>query len=313
MNAITTPEASALATIAPAQHDRAKYLGGSDIAAVLGISPWKTPLQLWQDKTMPAMPENHDPERLKVLNRGKRLEPYILDMIRAEHGLQITAVNQRYIDASVPYFASEIDAEAGPLNIEIKTVSPFKIKEWGEEGTDALPLHYVAQVQWGMGITGREQCDVFALIGDDLRRYSVLADDDLIVAMRDKAQAFWRQHVLTLNPPPPAGEADLYALYPRDTGQSVAIDGDDAAVTALCDLRALKDDAKSIAEKIAAAEGVLKARMADSAIATLGGQRVCSWKSQSARRFDQKAFAAAQPDLFDQFIKTTESRVFRLA
>ena len=313
MNAITAPEASALATIAPTQHDRAKYLGGSDIAAVLGISPWKTPLQLWQDKTTPAMPENHDPERLKVLNRGKRLEPYILDMIRAEHGLEITAVNQRYIDASVPYFASEIDAEAGQLNIEIKTVSPFKIKEWGEEGTDALPLHYVAQVQWGMGITKREQCDVFALIGDDLRRYSVLADAELIAAMRDKAQAFWQQYVATLNPPPPAGESDLYALYPRDTGEAIAIDGDDAAVAALCELRALKDEAKSISEKIAVAEGVLKTKLADAAVATLGGQRVCSWKSQSAKRFDQKAFAAAQPAMFDQFIKTTESRVFRLA
>ena len=313
MNAIAAPKASALATIAPEQHDRAKYLGGSDIAAVLGISPWKTPLQLWQDKTMPAMPENNDPERMKVLNRGKRLEPYILDMIRAEHGLTITAVNQRYIDASVPYFASEIDAEAGPLNIEIKTVSPFKIKEWGDEGTDALPLHYVAQVQWGMGITKREQCDVFALIGDDLRRYSVLADAELIAAMRDKAQAFWQQYVATLNPPPPAGESDLYALYPRDTGEAIAIDGDDAAVAALCELRALKDEAKSISEKIAVAEGVLKTKLADAAVATLGGQRVCSWKSQSAKRFDQKAFAAAQPAMFDQFIKTTEIRVFRLA
>lgn len=313
MNAITTTESTALTTIAPEQHDRAKYLGGSDIAAVLGISPWKTPLQLWQDKTMPAMPENNDPERMKVLNRGKRLEPYILDMIRAEHGLTITAVNQRYIDASVPYFASEIDAEAGPLNIEIKTVSPFKIKEWGDEGTDALPLHYVAQVQWGMGITKREQCDVFALIGDDLRRYSVLADAELIAAMRDKAQAFWQQYVATLNPPPPAGESDLYALYPRDTGEAIAIDGDDAAVAALCELRALKDEAKSISEKIAVAEGVLKTKLADAAVATLGGQRVCSWKSQSAKRFDQKAFAAAQPAMFDQFIKTTESRVFRLA
>ena len=310
MNAITKPEALAVMAGSP---DRSKYVGGSDIAAILGISPWKTPLQLWQDKTMPAMPENNDPERMKVLNRGKRLEPYILDMIRAEHGLTITAVNQRYIDASVPYFASEIDAEAGPLNIEIKTVSPFKIKEWGDEGTDALPLHYVAQVQWGMGITKREQCDVFALIGDDLRRYSVLADAELIAAMRDKAQAFWQQYVATLNPPPPAGESDLYALYPRDTGEAVAIDGDDAAVAALCDLRALKDEAKSISEKIAAAEGVLKTKLADAAVATLGGQRVCSWKSQSAKRFDQKAFAAAQPAMFDQFIKTTESRVFRLA
>ena len=309
MNAVAQAEQAAFTTA------RQKYIGGSDIAAILGISPWKTAFQLWQDKTQPAMPEN-DPERLKVLNRGKRLEPYILDMIRAEHALEIIAANHRYTDPLVDYFACEIDAEAAgepPLNIEIKTVHPFKTAEWGEQGTDALPMHYIAQVQWGMGITGRGRCDVFALIGDDLRRYSVTADAELIVAMRDKAQAFWRQYVLTLNPPPPACEADLYALYPRDSGKSVAIDGDDAAVTALCELRALKDEAKSIAEKIAAAEGVLKTKLADAAIATLGGQRVCSWKSQSARRFDQKAFAAAQPAMFDQFIKTTESRVFRLA
>ena len=35
--------------------DRSKRIGGSDIAAILGISPWKTAFQLWQDKTQPAM------------------------------------------------------------------------------------------------------------------------------------------------------------------------------------------------------------------------------------------------------------------
>lgn len=42
---------AALQTIAPAEHDRRRYIGGSDVAAVLGISPWRTPLQLWEAKT----------------------------------------------------------------------------------------------------------------------------------------------------------------------------------------------------------------------------------------------------------------------
>lgn len=54
MNAITQTEASALAVI-PAGHDRSKFLGGSDIAAVLGISPWKSPVDLWRDKTTPRV------------------------------------------------------------------------------------------------------------------------------------------------------------------------------------------------------------------------------------------------------------------
>lgn len=294
-------------------HDRRKYIGGSDIAAILGISPWKTAYQLWQDKTQPAMPENNDPERLKVLNRGKRLEPYILDMIRSEHGLEITAANKRYIDQDVPYFASEIDAEAGDLNIEIKTVHPFKIKEWGEQGTDALPLHYIAQVQWGMGITKRQQCDVFALIGDDLKRYSVLADQELIDAMRVKANDFWVNHVTTLAPPPPAGEEDLYALYPTDSGETRAIDTDGDALAAINDLRIFKQQAADIGVRISECEQIIKTAMGDASVLTLAGKKVCTWKTQTALRFDSRAFAVAHSDLYEQFLKTTESRVFRMA
>jgi predicted phage-related endonuclease len=148
------------------------------------------------------MPET-DAARLRVLNRGKRMEPYILDMIRDEHGVNVIAANERYTDQAVDYFACEIDAEAqdemrGHINIEIKTVHPFKVKEWGEELTDALPLHYLAQVQWGLGITRRQHCDVYALIGDDLKRYAVEADGELIATLREKAIQFWVRYVAAL-------------------------------------------------------------------------------------------------------------------
>lgn len=203
--------------------DRTKYLGGSDIAAILGISPWKTAADIWIDKTTPP---REDSRNFQAKARGTRMEPYVLDMIREEHGLQIVARNERYVDAEVPYFAAEIDAETADENIEIKTVHPFKAREWGELETDQLPLHYVAQVQWGMGVHRRERCRVFALIGDDLRSYVVERDEETIAAMRERAAEFWTRYVLAkLRPPLDYGDSKtldtLRRLYPGTDGSAI--------------------------------------------------------------------------------------------
>lgn len=204
--------------------DRRKWIGGSDIAAILGVSPWKNAVDLWLDKIKPPV-EGSDNWQAKA--RGKRLEPYILDMIREEHGLEIVAANQRYVDSEHDFFAAEIDAETATENIEIKTVHPFKAKEWGEHETDQLPIHYVAQAQWGLGVRGRDVCRVFALIGDDLKPYVVERDDELIEAMRWKAIDFWNAYVIPKVQPPinfddPADAVEtLKKLYPGTNGQVI--------------------------------------------------------------------------------------------
>lgn len=212
--------------------DRRKFIGGSDIAAILGISPWKTAADLWLDKITPPAPETDGKEAQRVKARGTRLEPYMLDMIREEYNYRIDARNTRYIDQKVPFFACEIDAEGGPAdepmrgNIELKTVHPFKAKEWGDIETDTLPLHYLAQVQWGLGITSRTHCTVFALIGDDLRLYRVVRDDETIDAMRRRAEHFWNEYVAR-KVQPPLDYADsrtletLRRLYPGTDGSTI--------------------------------------------------------------------------------------------
>jgi putative phage-type endonuclease len=187
---------TALATLQP---DRRKFIGGSDISAILGISPWRSAVDLWVDKITPPV-ENGQNAAAK--RRGTRLEPYILDMIRHEHGLHIVANNARYIDAAVPYFAAEIDAETEDENIEIKTVHPFKAKEWGAHDTDELPLHYVAQVQWGLGVRPKARTRVFALIGDELKPYVVERDEETIAALRERAMTFWTAYVQPKVQPP---------------------------------------------------------------------------------------------------------------
>lgn len=208
-----------------AKPDRTTFVGGSDVAAILGVSPWRNIVDLWMDKVLPA---EENGQNAAAKRRGSRLEPYILDMIREEHGLQIVAANERYTDQQQPFLACEIDAEyadgAGQRqNIEIKTVHPFKAKEWGDIETDQLPLHYVAQVQHGLGITGRDVCRVFALIGDDLKPYVIERDDELIELMREKAVSFWNDFVLPKIQPPMDYEhkdilETLKRLYPGTDG-----------------------------------------------------------------------------------------------
>lgn len=295
-----------------AMPDRTKFIGGSDASAVLGINPWRTPLQLWQDKTQPAMPENADSARLRVLNRGSRMEPYVCDLLAQEAGLVIVRRNARYIDPEHAFLACEIDAEAETgENVEIKTVSPYKAAEWGDLGTDAIPVHYTAQAQHGLMIRRAAACIFGVLIGgDDFRVYRVERDDELIAALRAREVAFWREHVETLIPPPPVDAEDVARLFPRDMG--TAVEATTEALIAVNELRALLAEAGEIDQRIDGCKEAIKRALGDAARLTLNGHDLATWRTQAARRFDQRAFQAAHPDLFEQFIKTTEGRVLRL-
>lgn len=258
--------------------DRTKYIGGSDISAILGVSPWRNLVDLWSDKIKPRSENGHN---AAAKRRGHRLEPYIIDMIREEHGLEIVHRNERYTDSDVPFFAAEIDAETASENIEIKTVHPFKAKEWGDVGTDSLPLHYIAQVQWGLGIRHRDVCRVFALIGDELKPYTVERDDELIRAMRDQALDFWTQYVVPKKMPPINFEAKnvidtLKRLYPGTDGTVIE------ANTMHEHWRAVYETASEMARKY---EGIIEGAKAH-LLAEMGN--ACAIEFDDGRAFTRK-------------------------
>jgi len=299
------------APLAVGQLDRQTYIGSSDTAAILGISPWKTPLDVYLDKVQPRV-EITDPDKLRVLNRGKRMEPYVIDLLAEETGLEIVCRNERYIDTEYNFLAAEIDAEAASgENIEIKTVSPFKAKEWGEQQSDEIPVHYAAQAMHALMITGRKICIFGVLIGaDDFRIYRIERDDVTIAAIRAKEIAFWKR-VQDRDPPDPSTVSDVFRLFgTHDSGAAIA--ANDAIQADVLALKSLKADAKSLEALIAMREERIKLYMGDAAILTMNGTPALSWKEQQSRRFDQTAFKAAYPDLFEKFTKVAASRVFRI-
>ena len=332
MNALTKPEAGALAVIEPG-HDRSKFLGGSDIAAVMGLSPWATPVELWMEKTGRTPREEPDAARAKMFERGHKLEPFIRDMVidkLRDEGLTVecVAINQRYQDAAHPFLACEIDFElvltgeieiggnvyrldAEHINADAKSVSGFARKKWGTESSEDVPIEYAAQFMHGLGITGRRKCLVAALRSfDDVDIYWTLADDETIEAMRSKAVMFWNDCVLADVAPDPFTFDDIKLLFPSDNGQ--AIEATEEIALKVHDLQRVKAAIKDLEDT----EKVLQFEIGDyiSPNTTLKyvGVEIATWKAQHASRIDAKRLKEEQPDVAAKYSVSSTTRVLRL-
>ncbi|MCA3000281.1 MAG: YqaJ viral recombinase family protein [Rhodocyclaceae bacterium] len=304
--------------------DRTKYIGGSDVAAIMGVSPWRTPVQVWEDKTGRRTADARDVEqrsKAKLFSRGHRWEQPAFEMLVDEleargHTVEAVATSQRYQDADLPFLACEIDREilldGEHVNVEIKTVHAFASKKWGEMDTDEVPIEYAAQVMHGLGITKRRLCVVGCLIGaDNLVPYFVERDDETIAAMRAKCTEFWTIHVEGDTPPDPLNFQDLSILFPIDNGLTKQATPE--IQQKIAELARLKRILKSTGDEADELEFQIQAFMEPAAALMDGEKKLCTWKTQETKRFDQKAFSAEHPEQFEKYKRITMSRVFRLA
>lgn len=299
--------------------DRKQFLGGSDAAAVMGLSPWATPVELWMQKTGRAEQEI-DAAKERVFARGKKLEPIVLDMVMDKlkergHDVQVIAKNERYRDSQHLFLSCEVDFEllldGEHINGDCKTVHGFARKKWGEEETEEVPIEYAAQFMHGLGITGRGRCLVAALIGlDDVAIYWVNRDDETIAAMREKCVRFWNDHVLADVPPDPIDFDDTKLLYPVDNGQSVEADDETAERVAL--LASVKEEIKRLEAVAKDLQFHIGEYISPHAILTHGGKEIATWKGQEQTRLDAKLLEQEMPHVKAKYSKVSTIRVLRL-
>lgn len=351
MNNIATPLQSV------GSLDRRKYLGGSDAAAIFGVSPWKTPLDLFLDKIKPPSDEPEDPDRRKFFARRKRQEPVIAEMLADEYGIEVTTLSlddnpNRYQDEEHDFLAAEIDFEfrmspavrahfphrpdfcAIPddtlLNGEIKTVHPFKASEWGEQGSEDVPMHYAAQVMHGLGVTKRPAALVAALFGlDTLLCFPVMADAELIEPMRAQCVRFWNEHVLARKPPEPVNLDDIKRLYVGFGGKPCHLS--EEAFIDLRRLQTLRDRKRTAEEDMKEAEwrvakfiadawglplinddGKPEVSANDNALLLFDGHQVASWSRTRGTYLDQKRLKDEQPKVIADYTVEHHYRAFRL-
>ena len=133
---------------------RALGLGASDAAAAVGLSKWKTPYQLWQEKLGIAANDDHDAEALH-LEMGNALEPLAIARFERKQKLTVSDRQVRVVDPTWDKRWVTVDglASDGGL-VEAKSVGFADPREWGDEFDDgAIPMHYLLQTQHAMACT----------------------------------------------------------------------------------------------------------------------------------------------------------------
>lgn len=291
-------------------NERRSGIGGSDAAAVLGLSKWKTPLQVYLDKRgeAPEIPDN------EAMLWGRALEPVIRQQYAERTGRAVLMPDGILRHPAHSFMLANLDGMTEDRRVvEIKTARTAQA--WGEPGSDEVPQDYLLQVQHYMAVTGFEVADIAVLIGgSDFRLYEVPADRELQEMLIDAEDAFWR-NVEQGIPPEPVSYADMQARFGRASREGmVEAESDPDVLVAVAKLRAIRETMKTMEADEEAQKAVIMKALGEKDTLTIAGQPAVTWKAaKPAQRFDANAFKAAHPTLYAEFLKTGEaSRRFLL-
>lgn len=248
-------------------------IGGSEAAAVLGLSPWKSALELYCDKLGINPTEYQEPDWLYW---GKALEPIIADRFKKDTGRVVVNDGEFHVQRSeeYPWMLCTIDRTIlrddtnEPGILSIKNVAGFKKAQWADEP----PVEYQVQIQHEFVVTGRRWGSFAVLFnGHDFGWYDVERNDRFCEHLIKQERLFW-QRVLTQEPPEPGDPADstaeaLRRLYPGENGETIALPGE--LIEEAEHLANLKHSVKVCAAEIEKIENKFRAAIGDATFGVL--------------------------------------------
>lgn len=306
---------------------RKKGIGGSDVAAILGFSPYKSPYQLWLDKTGRSERSESQSESAHF---GHLLEDVVAKEYSRRAGVKVQRVTQQLslpdhpwaignIDRAIinPEIAGNVRFKDGKLTtdrlLECKTASEYLAKLFGEEGSDQVPDYYLTQCLWYLLLSGCEFIDLAVLIGGNkFRMYRIERDEDLIDSIFRQVKAFWFNHVVADVPPDPTCFDDVLHRWSNHVvGKQVEADFNHIKLAE----ELITVQSRQKADK--AREDEIKLQivttMQDAEMMISQGKAICTYKEQSSTRIDSTLLKKEEPDLFEKYSKTSSTRVFRIS
>ena len=286
-------------------------IGGSDASVVCGINKYKSPVELWMDKTGQIPPQ----EAGEAAYWGTQLESIVRAEFTKRTGIEVTKPAVILQSEEHPFMLANLDGicevpDVGTCIFEAKTASAYKAGEW----EDSIPDEYMLQIQHYMAVTGYAGTYIAALIGGNTFKWRfVKRDEELISMLIELETAFWN-HVQDGTPPPLDGsEASAKLLserFPSSTPLSHITLPDTAA-----DLLAQYDEAceqlEEVTERKQKAENLLKEMMGSNEIGTAGG-RIITWKNVAQEWLDSKTLKAEHPARCKKYTNKTSYRRFTI-
>ena len=307
-----------------------RKIGGSDIAALLGLSPWRSAHSLYLHLVGELPPQEDNP----AMERGRILEPVIADIFAANHEEFESRQSGIVESVKYPFLIGSPDRRLVHINdcfvdsgLEIKTADITKASEWGDEMSDEIPVAYLLQCQWYCGLLGLP--DWYIAVGfvkpgskkiGGYREYRIEHDAARYAAMVQKAVDFWESHVVPRIPPeitePDASTVDFYNRKERNKDSMIfSDDALDEEIWALRHRQEMLKDAKQSFE-LAKTQLLAKLGTSEGIIDRHTGKNILTFREQSTTSFDHKALCAdleLDKEVIEKYSRKTHFRVLRLA
>jgi putative phage-type endonuclease len=288
---------------------RKQGIGGSDVAAILGISRWNSAISLWLDKTNQT---NEPVAENEAMEWGTIMEPVIRNHFAEVTGKTVVEVKAMLQHPKYPFMLADVDGltvddKGNPAILEIKTASEYKRSDWD----DGVPAYYETQVQHYLCVTGVQKAYVAVLIGgNSFRVYEVDADKEVQNMLIAVEKDFWNKVQNMIRPEMDGSDAAknlLDSIYHGGISRQIVMPDEAIGyVDAYVEACAEEDNAKA---KKQDASNHIKEIMGDYDKATCY-DHVITWKPVSTERLDTKALKEAEPEVYAKYVKASVSRRF---
>ena len=291
--------------------ERREGIGGSDVAAIMGVSPWKSAATVYLDKIGELPLEDNDSERMRI---GRDLEEYVAQRFAEATGKKVRRNNYMLHHDDYHFIFADIDREVVGENaiLECKTTSSYGKSQWENEA----PLHYQLQCQHYMLVTGAEICYIACLIGNEAFVYHVIERDaEAMSALLSIEKDFWTTYVEGGQLPPPDGSDDyseaLRKIYPGGDEKSIELSSKASRNIARLDV--LNEEIKERKAEVDLLKQEIQLEMKDSEIAYGIDGRKVTYKSGERTSLDTKKLKLERPDIYKEYAVTKATRTFKVS
>jgi len=289
--------------------ERQKGIGGSDAAAVLGVSRWKSPLRLYLEKLGEIEPEQDN----EYMLWGRKLEKLIIEHFVEATGKNVEKIDKILVHPEYPFMIANLDGYIPEEDavVEVKTASSYKLDEWSG---DNIPVEYVLQGQHYLAVTGCSKVYYPVLVGGNTFFIKEMTrDEELINMIIDAESKFWHEHIEKRIPPEMTGSVDarglLDKLYPTaKEGLKVELPQLEETVNQLAVTQAKIKELEQLVDEL---QAKIKEQMGEAEIAEIGSF-VATWKPVTTERLDTSRLKKELPDVYKQFLTSSTSRRFSL-
>lgn len=285
---------------------RKSGIGGSDAGAVCGLNPYRTAMQVYQDKVSEEIEEVDN----EAMRQGREFEDYVAKRFMEATGKKVRRANAMFYNEENPFMLADVDRMVVGENagLECKTASPYMADKW-KDGN--IPLSYQIQCYHYMAVCNADAWYLAVVIyGREFKYYKIERDEVVIADLIQIEKAFWENHVMKQQIPDPDGsklaDSVIAEYYKNSIADTIPLTGFNEKLERRQELSELIGRMDMEKKKI---EQELKLYLGENERAE-NEQFMVSWKSVQSNRLDEKRLKEEEPEIYEKYKKSVSSRRF---